>query len=106
MGRKEKPEAEVPETGSRRASGPEPEQSAGDIDLALKIGTYMESLPAHQSAPATQIAEALHGRDYTLAQVVDIRRVCEELREARILIRSRDGYGYRLSCLRTMRTFE
>jgi hypothetical protein len=66
----------------------------GDIDLALSVVTHLEALPSHISATACEIAEALHGRDYTLDQVIQAYRLCEELREARILIRGRDGYGY------------
>lgn len=70
--------------------------SPEDIDLALKIGSYLETLPAHQSATASQIAEAFHGRQYALDKVIDIYFVCEELHAARILIRGLDGYGYQL----------
>jgi hypothetical protein len=74
--------------------------SPEDIDLALKICSYMETLPADRSATISELAEALHGRRYTMDHVTDIYLVCEELREARILIRGRDGYGYQLSCPR------
>ncbi len=81
----------------RQSEAFEPTPSTEDIDLALKIGTHLETLPVHRSATASEIAEVLHGQDYTLAQVVDIYRICQELREARILIRGREGYGYQFS---------
>lgn len=76
-------------------------RSPEDIDLALKIGAYLEMLPANRSATTSELAEALYGTWYTLDNVTDIYLVCEELREAGILIRGRDGYGYQLSYLRT-----
>lgn len=72
----------------------QPHNSPEDIDLALKIGFYLETLSSHRSVTASEIAETFHGRDYTLEQVIEIFRICEELREARILIRGWDGYGY------------
>jgi hypothetical protein len=65
-------------------------------DLALKIRAYLETLPTDQKATADEIAEALHGRNYTLSHVAEAYRVCEELREAQILIRGRDGYGHQV----------
>jgi hypothetical protein len=97
MGRMKKGEAKVPEAGFRPGSPTESKQSAEDIDLALKIGAYLEKLPAHQSATASQIAEAHHGRQYTLEHVIEAYQICEEMRGARILIRGRDGYGYQLA---------
>ena len=75
----------------------EPTPSTEDIDLALKIGTHLETLPAHRSATACEIAETLHGSQYMLDHVIKIYLMCEELREARILIRGREGYGYQFS---------
>lgn len=98
IGRMKRAEVAAPEAGFHCGSRPESRQSAEDIDLALKIGTFLETLPAHQSATASQIAEALYGRQYLLDHVTDIYCVCEELRGARILNRGRDGYGYELSC--------
>lgn len=72
--------------------------SLDEIALAVKIGNYLATLPAHQSVTASEIAEAFHGRDYTLDQVIEAYRICEQLREARLLNRGRDGYGYQLSC--------
>jgi len=77
-----------------------PGESLDDIALALKIATYLETAPVHHSVTASEIAEALHGRDYTLAQVIDVYRICEELRDALILIRGQDGYGYQRAYLR------
>jgi len=81
--------------GSQPGQQPRAFTSAEDIDLALKVGGYLETLFDHSSATASQIAEALHGLDYTLVQVTEIYRICEELRQARIVVRGRDGYGYR-----------
>ena len=67
-----------------------------DIDLALKIGSYVERLPTHQSATACEIAEAVHGPGYTRGEVAAILRICEELCGARILIRGGRGYDYQL----------
>lgn len=91
-----------PEAGFHNGCQPSPEKPLScnppeDIELALKVGGYLEMLPAHRSATASEIAEALHGRSYTLAQMTDIYGICEELREAKILIRGRDGYGYQFA---------
>jgi hypothetical protein len=67
-----------------------------DIELALHIYSHLVSLPAFQSATACEVAGALHGRNYTLDHVIEVYRACEQLLEARILIRGRDGYGFQL----------
>jgi hypothetical protein len=72
----------------------EPCHELKDIELGLKICGQLASLPAHRSATAVEIAEAFHGRDYALDRVFEVYRVCEELRQAGILTRGRDGYGY------------
>jgi hypothetical protein len=95
-------EAKPAETGSCRGSQPRPEPSARyptkDIELALRVIACLKAPPAHQSFTASELAERLHGRGYTLDHVIEIYRVCGLLCEARILVPGRDRYGYRLSC--------
>jgi len=83
-----------------------PPESLDDIALALKVIALLEKLPDCRSLTISEITEAFYGRGYTLDQVTEVYRDCEELREARILIRARDGYGYQLSFVRTTRTVE
>ena len=74
-----------------------PHHELKDIELALKIGGYLARLPAHQSATACELAEAFHGLGYPLADMIAAYRVCEQLRQEQVLVRGRNGYGYRLS---------
>ncbi len=67
-----------------------------DVEEALEIVGYLEALSGRHSATASEIAEKLHGRNYTLERVVEIYRACEALRAAGILISGRDGYGYQI----------
>jgi len=101
-GRMNETEAKPAETGSRRGSQPRPEPSARyptkDIELALRVIACLKAPLAHQSFTASELAERLHGRGYTLDHVIEIYRVCGLLCEARILVPGRDRYGYQLSC--------
>jgi len=99
MGRKKEAETK-PTQPCADGSGAEEKQTqrdqAEDINLALKIRNYLDQLPKYQSATASEIAEALHGRNYTLEQMVEIYRICEELLQSQILGPGRNGYGYGL----------
>ena len=72
--------------------------SAEEIELALRIGAFLETLPGHQSVTASEIAEKLYGGDYTLNRVLEVYQICEALRASKVLILGRDGYGYQLCC--------
>jgi hypothetical protein len=86
--------AETTETAETNLPASDP----GDVDLAMRIATFLETLSEHQSATASEIAERFYGADYTLNQILEVYRICEILRSDRLLIRAREGYGYQLCC--------
>jgi hypothetical protein len=69
------------------------EPPAEGIALAMRIGGHLESLPEGESATAAELAKALFGPAYTLDNVIEISKVTEQLRQARILIAGRDACG-------------
>ena len=69
-----------------------------DVELAIKIGGFLDTLAARQSATATDIADALFGKTCPLDRAIRIYQLSEELRQAGILVRGLDGYGYQLAC--------
>jgi hypothetical protein len=72
--------------------------TTGEIELALKVGRYLNTFPGHRSVTASEIADTLFGKECGLDRVLEVYRICEELREARIVIKGRDGYGYQSVC--------
>jgi hypothetical protein len=69
-------------------------RTSTDVELALRISTFLEALPGNRSATASEIAEGLFGRDYTLGHVVNCYHCCRAMEEAKVLIQGLDGYGY------------
>jgi hypothetical protein len=93
---REVPESQNPKTTAR--VGPTvPSDSCEDIELALKIRGHLETLPGHVSATCTEMGDALFGKRCTLAQIMEIYSICEDLRKTGILIEGRNGYGYQLA---------
>ncbi len=88
----------VPGKAVTAVTGPSPgakrEPSCVEVDLALRIGTFLEALPGNRSATASEIAEALFGPGYKLDHVISCYRCCKVLEEAKLLIHGLDGYGY------------
>jgi hypothetical protein len=75
-----------------------PASDPWDVDLAIRIATFLETLPGHQAAAASEIAEKFYGAECTLNQILEVHRICEILRGDRLLIRGCDGYRYQLCC--------
>lgn len=82
-----------------------PARPPEDIELAVKIGSFLDNLPASRSATANEIAEALFGKNCALDSVIRICQLSEELWQAGILVKGLDGYGYQLACWAKCRKF-
>jgi len=62
-----------------------------------KVRGFLEAFPDNRSATASEIAEALFGRDYRLDNVFDCHQCCPPLEEVQVVIPGLDGCGYQIT---------